>query len=184
MLRHHFVKWWRHMNQGSFIMVKLIICLHAWALMTHGDEVSGSLIYEVPFLPYLVQAMPVCHSSIYLSLITKALSETFCILFVDWLTWYFLVTGCCWCYLKTTGNFVVTVAMPPFTGDHPTLPELQHFPVKDGYKDIVGEIANEYQHFGILLLKDEKGNRVKSIKSKWWMRRPGNEAKYLLHYCL
>ena len=54
--------------------------------------------------------------------------------------------------------------MPPFTGDRPTLPELQHFPTKDGYKDIVGEIANEYQHFGILLLKDKNGNRIKSIE--------------------
>ena len=54
--------------------------------------------------------------------------------------------------------------MPPFTGDHPTLPELRHFPVKNKFRDIVGEIANDYQHFGILLLEDEKGNRVKSIE--------------------
>ena len=55
--------------------------------------------------------------------------------------------------------------MPPFTGDRPTLPELRHFPVKGGFKNIVGEIENDYQNFGILLLKDEKGNRVKRIKS-------------------
>ena len=54
--------------------------------------------------------------------------------------------------------------MPPFTGDRPTLPELRHFPVKNGFRDIVGEIANDYQHFGTLLLEDEKGNRVKSIE--------------------
>ena len=54
--------------------------------------------------------------------------------------------------------------MPPFTGDRPILPELQHFPTRDGFIDIVGEIANDYQSFGILLLKDEKGNRVKCIE--------------------
>ena len=54
--------------------------------------------------------------------------------------------------------------MPPFTGDRPTLPELQHFPTKDGFKDIVGEIANDYQNFGILLLNDEMGNRIRSIE--------------------
>ena len=55
--------------------------------------------------------------------------------------------------------------MPPFTGDRPTLPELQHFPVKDGYNDIVSEIANDYQNFGILLLNDENGDKVANIKS-------------------
>ena len=54
--------------------------------------------------------------------------------------------------------------MPPFTGDRPTLPELRHFPVKDGFKDIVGEIANDYQSFGILLLNDEMGSRIRSIE--------------------
>ena len=59
---------------------------------------------------------------------------------------------------------MVIVAMPPFTGDRPTLPELQHFPAKDGFRDIVGEIASDYQIFGILLLKDEKGNRLRTIE--------------------
>ena len=54
--------------------------------------------------------------------------------------------------------------MPPFTGDRPTLPELQHFPTKDGFRDIVGEIANEYQNFGIPLLNDTNGDKVESIK--------------------
>ena len=54
--------------------------------------------------------------------------------------------------------------MPPFTGDCPTFLELRHFPVKDGFKDIVGEIANDYQSFGIPLLNDEMGTRIRSIE--------------------
>lgn len=35
--------------------------------------------------------------------------------------------------------------------------------MKEGYKDIVGEIANDYEKFGIQLLKDEHGTTIKSI---------------------
>ena len=49
--------------------------------------------------------------------------------------------------------------------DHsPTLHELRHFPVKDGYKDLVAEIKNDYQIFGTLLLKDDIGNIVAGIE--------------------
>ena len=36
--------------------------------------------------------------------------------------------------------------------------------MKNGFKDIVSEIQNDYQHFGTLLLEDESGNVVKAIE--------------------
>ena len=49
-------------------------------------------------------------------------------------------------------------------GDSPTLHELLHFPVKDGFKDIIVEIQNDYEKFGIQLLQDDKGNIVAGIE--------------------
>ena len=50
-------------------------------------------------------------------------------------------------------------------GDRPELNELRKIPVKDGSKDIVGEIQNDYEHLGSLLLKDSNGLMVKGIAS-------------------
>ena len=66
-------------------------------------------------------------------------------------TGYFVLATCTLCFLSAD--------------DHPpTLHELRHFPVKDGYKDLVAEIKNDYQIFGTLLLKDEIGNIVAGIE--------------------
>jgi len=50
-------------------------------------------------------------------------------------------------------------------GHSPTFPELQHFPLKDGYNfiNIAEEIANDYNKFGILILDDKKGSKVSAI---------------------
>ena len=48
-------------------------------------------------------------------------------------------------------------------GRSPTFPELQHFPLKDGYINIAEEIANEYNDFGILILDDKRGSKVAAI---------------------
>jgi len=48
-------------------------------------------------------------------------------------------------------------------GHSPTFPELQHFPLKDGYINIAEEIANEYNDFGILILDDKRGSKVAAI---------------------
>jgi len=48
-------------------------------------------------------------------------------------------------------------------GHSPTFPELQHFPLKDGYINIAEEIANDYNNFGILILDDKKGSKVAAI---------------------
>ena len=50
------------------------------------------------------------------------------------------------------------------TDGSPTLPELQRFPVKDKFKDIVAEIQNDYEQFGIRLLEDSNGVRIKGIE--------------------
>ena len=49
-------------------------------------------------------------------------------------------------------------------GDPPTLHELLHFPVKDGFKDIMVEIQNDYVKLGIQLLQDDTGNIVAGIE--------------------
>ena len=36
--------------------------------------------------------------------------------------------------------------------------------MKDQFEDIVAEIQNDYEHFGIQLLKDSKGVRIKGIE--------------------
>ena len=48
--------------------------------------------------------------------------------------------------------------------DPPTLDGLRYFPVKDGRIDIAEEIGSDYEKFGILLLEDKTGNKVKNIK--------------------
>jgi len=48
-------------------------------------------------------------------------------------------------------------------GHSPTFPELQHFPLKDGYINIAEEIANAYNNFGILILDDKRGSKVAAI---------------------
>ena len=50
-----------------------------------------------------------------------------------------------------------------FSVGHSTFPELQHFPLKDGYINIAEEIANEYNDFGILILDDKRGSKVAAI---------------------
>ena len=45
----------------------------------------------------------------------------------------------------------------------PTLLELQHFPTKEGFEDIVAEIQNDYVPFGIRLLEDSNGVKIKGI---------------------
>lgn len=59
---------------------------------------------------------------------------------------------------------VISAITPLSAGDSPTLPELQHFPVNGGFKDLVDEIGNDYEKFGILLLNDDNGIRVKGIE--------------------
>ena len=49
-------------------------------------------------------------------------------------------------------------------GDPPTLHELLHFPVKDGFKDVMVEIQNDYVKLGIQLLQDDNGNIVEGIE--------------------
>ena len=49
------------------------------------------------------------------------------------------------------------------TDGSPTLPELQRFPVKDTFKDIVAEIQNDYEQFGTILLEDSNGVKIKGI---------------------
>ena len=48
--------------------------------------------------------------------------------------------------------------------DDPNLPDLRQFPVRNGVKDIVAEIQNDYSHFGTILLEDKNGNIVKGIE--------------------
>ena len=48
--------------------------------------------------------------------------------------------------------------------DEPNLPDLRQFPVRNGVKDIVAEIQNDYSHFGTILLEDKNGNIVKGIE--------------------
>ena len=53
---------------------------------------------------------------------------------------------------------------PHPAGDHPNLLELHNFPVKEGSKDIVAEIQNDYKQLGMRLLEDSNGQRVKGIE--------------------
>ena len=48
-------------------------------------------------------------------------------------------------------------------GHSPTFPELQHFPLRDGYINIAEEIANAYNNFGILILDDKRASKVAAI---------------------
>ena len=48
--------------------------------------------------------------------------------------------------------------------DRPDLNDLRKLPVKDGVKDIVAEIQNDYIHLGGYLLEDEGGNKVHGIE--------------------
>ena len=48
-------------------------------------------------------------------------------------------------------------------GHSPTFPELQRFPLKDGYINIAEEIANDYKSFGSFILDDERGSKVAAI---------------------
>jgi len=48
-------------------------------------------------------------------------------------------------------------------GHSPTFPELQHFPLKDGYLNIAQEIANDYKSFGSFILDDERGSKIAAI---------------------
>ena len=59
--------------------------------------------------------------------------------------------------------WVIVYPCSQTAGDHPTLLELQRFPAKDGFKDIVSEIQNDYQQLGVQLLKDNNGHRVAGI---------------------
>ena len=49
-------------------------------------------------------------------------------------------------------------------GDRPNLLELHNFPVKDGFKDIVADIQNDYKQLGMRLLEDSSGLRIKGIE--------------------
>ena len=49
-------------------------------------------------------------------------------------------------------------------GDRPTLLELRYFPVKDGFKNIVAKIQNDYYQLGRQLLEDSNGVRIKGIE--------------------
>lgn len=48
--------------------------------------------------------------------------------------------------------------------DEPGLTDLRHFPVKNGVKDMIAEIQNDYEYFGTVLLEDKNGNIVKGIE--------------------
>ena len=48
--------------------------------------------------------------------------------------------------------------------DRPDLNDLRKLPVKDGVKDIVTEIQNDYIRLGGCLLEDEGGNKVHGIE--------------------
>ena len=49
-------------------------------------------------------------------------------------------------------------------GDRPNLNELRQFRVKDGVKDIVAEIQNDYIRLGGCLLQDGSGSKVHGIE--------------------
>ena len=53
---------------------------------------------------------------------------------------------------------------PHLAGDRPNLLELHNFPVKEGFKDVVAEIQNDYKQLGMRLLEDSNGLRVKGIE--------------------
>ena len=53
---------------------------------------------------------------------------------------------------------------PHLADDDPNLLELHNFPVKEGFKDIVAEIQNDYKQLGMRLLEDSNGLRVKGIE--------------------
>ena len=55
--------------------------------------------------------------------------------------------------------------MFPAADDRPTLQELQKFPAKDEFKDIVAEIQNDYKSLGIQLLNDSNGQIVMGIET-------------------
>ena len=59
----------------------------------------------------------------------------------------------------------VILAMFPAADDRPTLQELRKFPAKDGFKDIVAEIQNDYENLGIQLLNDSDGQTVMGIET-------------------
>ena len=47
----------------------------------------------------------------------------------------------------------------------PTLPELISFPLSSGKElNLIGKISSDYQKFGILLLNDDDGTKVKTIE--------------------
>ena len=48
--------------------------------------------------------------------------------------------------------------------DRPDLNDLRKLPVKDGVKNIVAEIQNDYIRLGGCLLEDEGGNKVNGIE--------------------
>ena len=54
-----------------------------------------------------------------------------------------------------------------FTGDLPTLPKLLNFPSEKGKIDIRQRIGTNYDTFGILLLNDDTGERVKVISAMY-----------------
>lgn len=56
-----------------------------------------------------------------------------------------------------------------FPTERPTLEDLLKFPVDNGksHIDVLKEIGIEYKKFGVLLLEDERGNKVRSIISQW-----------------
>ena len=48
----------------------------------------------------------------------------------------------------------------------PTLPELLKFPCKERCINVPEEIGSEYTSFGILLLEDDNGSRIRDIANK------------------
>lgn len=48
----------------------------------------------------------------------------------------------------------------------PTLPKLLKFPCKEKDIDIPAEIGSEYTKFGVLLLEDNSGARIRDIANK------------------
>ena len=69
----------------------------------------------------------------------------------------------CACVWNITHSYIVDIQITCHT-DEPGLTDLRHFPVKNGVKDMIAEIQNDYEYFGTVLLEDKNGNIVKGIE--------------------
>ena len=74
-----------------------------------------------------------------------------------WMALYVFSLGQCMHQLSEL-SFII-----PLTGDQPTLNELIKFQGRTGRINIPQEIGTNFTNFGILLLNEQRGNRIDSI---------------------